>query len=163
MWQNSTRFPFPIIREFRLRAADTTPGILRHLGAILYDLLLMLALLMVATTLVVVPLSLQGAEVAIGDSPLFRLYLLAVGGGYYFWFWTHGGQTVGMKTWKFRLADDSGRDTQPLQALLRLLLAMVTNAFFLAGLLWRLFDSENKTLYDRLSHTRLTSETGAQR
>ncbi len=146
-----------------MRAADTTPGILRHLGAIFYDLLLVLALLMVATTIVVVPLSLHGEQVAIGDSPLFRLYLLAVGGGYYLWFWSHGGQTVGMKTWKFRLADESGGQTGPATALLRLVLASVTNAFFLAGLLWRLFDSEKKTLYDRLCHTRLISEAGSQR
>ena len=146
-----------------MRAADTTPGILRHLGAIFYDLLLMLALLMVATTIVVVPLSLHGEQVAIGDSPLFRLYLLAVGGGYYLWFWSHGGQTVGMKTWKFRLADESGGQTGAATALLRLVLASVTNAFFLAGLLWRLFDSEKRTLYDRLCHTRLISETGSQR
>jgi uncharacterized RDD family membrane protein YckC len=163
MWQNSTRFTLTITREFRLKAADTTPGILRHLGAILYDLLLMLALLMVATTIVVVPLSLHGEQVAIGDSPLFRLYLLAVGGGYYLWFWSHGGQTVGMKTWKFRLTDASGRVPGTATALLRLLLATVTNVFFLAGLLWRLFDSDNKTLYDRLCHTRLTSETVPQR
>lgn len=146
-----------------MNAADTTPGILRHLGAIFYDLLLMLALLMVATTVIVVPLSLHGEQVAIGDSLLFRLYLLAVGGSYYLWFWSHGGQTVGMKTWKFRLTDESGRDTGLATALLRLFLATVTNAFFLAGLLWRLFDSENKTLYDRLCHTRLTSEKGLQR
>ena len=143
-----------------MRAADTTPGILRHLGAIFYDLLLMLALLMVATTIVVVPLSLHGEQVAIGDSPLFRLYLPAVGGGYGGRF---GGQTVGMKTWKFRLADESGRETGPATALLRLVLASVTNALFLTGLLWRLFDSEKKTLYDRLCHTRLISETGTQR
>ena len=146
-----------------MKAADTTPGILRHLGAIFYDLLLMLALLMVATTIVVVPLSLHGEQVAIGDSPLFRLYLLTVGGGYYLWFWSHGGQTVGMKTWKFRLTDESGRVPGPATALLRLFLATLTNALFLFGLLWRLFDSGNKTLYDRLCHTRLTSETGPQR
>ena len=141
-----------------MKAADTTPGVLRHLGAILYDLLLMLALLMVATTLIVVPLSLQGTEVAIGDSPLFRLYLLAVGAGYYLWFWTHGGQTVGMKTWKFRLTDEAGASPGPVIALKRLLLAMLTNTLFLAGLWWRLFDSEKRTLYDRLCHTRLRSE-----
>ena len=157
MWQNSTRFPFQP-GSFILKAADTTPGILRHLGAILYDLLLMLALLMVATTLIVVPMSLQGAEVAIGNSPLFRLYLLAVGSGYYLWFWTHGGQTVGMKTWKFRLTDDAGAPPGPAIALKRLLLAMVTNTLFLAGLWWSLFDSEKRTLYDRLCHTRLCSD-----
>ncbi len=146
-----------------MKAADPTPGILRHIGAILYDLLLLLALLMVATTLVVVPLSLHGEEVAIGNSPLFRLYLLVVGAGYYLWFWSLGGQTVGMKTWKFRLTDESGRTPRTTTALLRLLLATVTNALFLAGFFWRLFDSEKRTLYDRLSHTRLVSETKPQR
>ena len=62
-----------------------------------------------------------------------------------------------------RLTDASGRVPGTGTALLRLLLATVTNVFFLAGLLWRLFDSDNKTLYDRLCHTRLTSETVPQR
>jgi hypothetical protein len=35
---------------------------------------------------------------------------------------------------------------------------MVTNTLFLAGLWWSLFDSEKRTLYDRLCHTRLCSD-----
>jgi uncharacterized RDD family membrane protein YckC len=128
------------------------PGFLRHLGAILYDLLLLLAMLMIATTIVVIPLSLNGEDVSIGQSPLFRVYLLIVGAGYYLWFWTHGGQTVGMKTWRFRLAGADGADPTLPAALARLLLLLLTS---LVGLLWKLVDPQKQTLYDKLAGTRL--------
>lgn len=134
--------------------ASTPPGIPRHLGAILYDLLMLLAMLMIATTVVVVPLTLQGEEVSIGHNPLFRLYLLVVGAGYYLWFWTHGGQTVGMKTWRFRLTDANGENPTLVPALMRLLLLLLTN---IVGLLWKLVDPERQTLYDKLAGTRLVN------
>ena len=130
-----------------------TPGILRHLGAMLYDLLVVLALLMVATTVVIVPMSLQGEDVSIGDNALFRLYLVVVGAAYYLWFWTHGGQTVGMKTWRFRLTDEHGNTPGYAAALRRLALAILLNMICLAGFLWRLVDPGKRTLYDRLSGT----------
>ncbi|MEJ2310282.1 MAG: RDD family protein [Gammaproteobacteria bacterium] len=130
-----------------------TPGILRHLGAMLYDLLMVFALLMVATTVVIVPMSLQGEEVSIGENALFRLYLVLVAAGYYLWFWTHGGQTVGMKTWRFRLTDENGETPGYAASLKRLVLAILLNAACLAGFLWRLFDPGKRTLYDRLSGT----------
>ena len=135
--------------------ATDSPGILHHLGAILYDLLLLLALLMVATTLVIVPLSLHGEQVSVGENILFRLYLVLVGSGYYLWFWTHGGQTVGMKTWRFRIADELGNTPGYGRALWRLLLALLCNAPCMAGFLWRLVDSQGRTLYDRLAGTSL--------
>ena len=40
--------------------------------------------------------------------PAFQLYLLLVAGTYFAWFWTHGGQTLPMQTWKFRLIMANG-------------------------------------------------------
>lgn len=36
------------------------------------------------------------------------LWIAVVVGVYFVWFWTHGGQTVAMKTWRIRLRDARG-------------------------------------------------------
>lgn len=42
---------------------------------------------------------------------------------YFIWFWTHGGQTLAMKTWQVRLLSASGTPVSPWQALARFLLS----------------------------------------
>ena len=41
------------------------------------------------------------------------LFLFAVLGAYFVWFWSHGGQTVAMKAWQIRLLDAAGRPLPP--------------------------------------------------
>ena len=54
-----------------------------------------------------------------------QLFLFLVIGIYFAWFWTHGGQTVAMKTWHIRAVDPHGQPlTQP-RALCRYLLSWV--------------------------------------
>lgn len=42
---------------------------------------------------------------------------------YFVWFWSHGGQTVAMKTWQVRLVDVAGRPVSQPRALMRFLLS----------------------------------------
>jgi uncharacterized RDD family membrane protein YckC len=42
---------------------------------------------------------------------------------YFVWFWTHGGQTLPMKTWRLRVVDARGKPVKPPRALLRYVLA----------------------------------------
>ncbi len=63
--------------------AETRPGLLRRLGAILYDSLLLLGLLMLATALL---MPLTGGAIEISNIA-YRLYLLAVVTGYFAGFW----------------------------------------------------------------------------
>ena len=143
--------------------ATDSPGILHHLGAILYDLLLLLALLMVATTLVIVPLSLHGEQVSVGENILFRLYLVLVGSGYYLWFWTHGGQTLGMRSWRIRVVDSEGQAIRWGQAVRRYLAALVSWGAAGLGFIWILFDRDGCSWHDRLSGTYLVmTEKGNQ-
>ena len=127
-------------------------SLLRRLGAILYDSLLLSAILFAATALV---LPLTGGVAIEAGNPLFSGYLFLICLCFYGWFWTHGGQTVGMKTWRFRLVDINGIPPGYPVAFKRLLIALITNGLLLAGLLWRYIDRDNLTLYDRLSGTRL--------
>ena len=135
-------------------ALAESPGLLRRLAAIFYDLILLFGMLLLAVTLVVVPY----VELIEPEFPhehwLYRLYLLAVAGGFYLFFWARGGQTLGMRAWRFRLVREDGCPLSPGDALKRLLWASLTLVPAGIGLLWMLVDRDKSTLYDRLSHTR---------
>lgn len=134
-----------------------SPGIPRLLAAMFYDLVLLFGILLLATTLVVVPLKISYDATTLDGNLLllFQLYLVAVIVIFYTWFWSHGGQTLGMRTWKFKVVRQSGEQLSLLHAGKRLLLAIVTLAPGGLGLWWKLFDPDKQTLYDRLSGSRL--------
>ena len=133
------------------------PGILRMLAAMLYDLVLLFGILLLATTLVVIPLKISHEATTLDGNLLllFQLYLVAVIIIFYTWFWSHGGQTLGMRTWKFKVVSQSGEQLSLLHAFKRLLLALLTLAPAGLGVWWKFFDSDNQTLYDRLAGSRL--------
>ena len=67
-------------------------------------------------------------------------WLFVVLGLYFVWLWTHGGQTLAMKTWRIRLVDKNGASLSWARALLRYLLVWL---WFLPGLaLARLLDAQ---------------------
>lgn len=132
-----------------------SPGLPRRLAAIVYDSILLFGILLLAVTVVVVPyLELVGPNFP-HDSWLYRLYLLLVAAGFYVFFWTRAGQTLGMQAWRLRLQRADGGALTPADALRRLLWATLTLAPAGLGLLWVLVDREGLSLYDRLSRTRL--------
>ena len=92
--------------------------------------------------------------------PAFQLYLLIVGGIYFTWFWTHGGQTLPMQTWKLRVVNADGGRVYLKQALARYLFAVIGIFFFGCGILWALFDREGLFLHDRLAGTRIVRIEG---
>jgi uncharacterized RDD family membrane protein YckC len=95
-------------------------GLLRRCGAILYDTLLLCGLLLVATALV---LPLTAGEAVDSGNPWFSGYLWLVCFLFFGWFWTHGGQTLGMRAWKLRLQRTDRQGLGWWQALLRFFLA----------------------------------------
>jgi uncharacterized RDD family membrane protein YckC len=74
----------------------------------------------VATALIL-PLT-AGQAVGSGNA-WFSSYLLLVCFLFFGWFWTHGGQTLGMRAWKIRLQRTDGEGLGWWQALLRFFLA----------------------------------------
>lgn len=50
-------------------------------------------------------------------------WLFVVLGLYFSWFWTHGGQTLAMKTWRIRVVDQQGAPVSWAHATLRYVLA----------------------------------------
>lgn len=87
--------------------------------------------------------------------PAFQLYLLLVAGTYFTWFWTHGGQTLPMQTWKFRVISVDGNRLTLKQAVARYLFAVIGIFFFGCGIIWALFDRDRQFLHDRLAGTRI--------
>jgi uncharacterized RDD family membrane protein YckC len=62
---------------------------------------------------------------ALQGQPVFQAFLFAVLGLYFVWFWSHGGQTVAMKTWHIRLTTASGEPVSRLRAAGRYVLSWV--------------------------------------
>lgn len=127
------------------------PSILRRLASMLYEALLLLALLFIAAFIFT-------AATHNVQSPLLRLffqvYLLLLGGLYFVGFWLRGGQTLAMKTWHLRVERRDGGRLTPSQAVLRYLLAVVGVALGF-GVIWALFDRDKQFWHDRMAGTRI--------
>ena len=131
--------------------ADKTPGLLRRLGAMLYDALLLLALLMLATALLM-PIS-YGAIAM--DNIAYQLYLLSVVTGYFVYFWLRHGQTLGMRTWKIRLVRADGQALKLGDTLRRLFFSVLSWLPLGLGFWWILFTRQRLAWHDRWSGTLL--------
>lgn len=132
-----------------------TAGLLRRLGAMLYDSLLLLALWVVATALL---LPFTGGEAIPQQGPgqsLYRLYLLFWAWAFFVGFWAHGGQTLGMKAWRIRLVTDQGDPLHLGQASVRFFAAILAWLPLGLGILWMLWSPSHQTWQDRLSRSRL--------
>ncbi|MFI3184978.1 MAG: RDD family protein [Methylococcaceae bacterium] len=132
------------------------PGLLRRLTVILYDLLLLIALFFVATALV---LPLNAGQAFTARQFFFPLYLLLVSFLFYAWFWTHGGQTLGLRAWKIKLLTLDRKPISWKQALLRFIFAILSWSFFGLGFLWILIDKNQRSWHDHLSKTALFFNT----
>ena len=122
----------------------------RRLAAVLYDTLLLFAVLYLAA---IPPLLFnRGTPVAVGNH-LFQMYLATVTFLFFGWFWTHGGQTLGLRAWRLRVQTTDGKAISWKQALVRYLAAALSWAALGAGFLWALVDPERRTWHDRISGT----------
>ncbi len=134
--------------------APRTPGILRRLACATYELLILAALVLVATFPF---LAFAGDATAGYRRHLLQAYVLAVVGAYFVWFWSRGGQTLAMKTWHIRVESAAGGPVGAARALRRYLFAVAGGAALGAGFLWAILDRDRQFLHDRLAGTRLTS------
>ena len=75
---------------------------------------------------------------------------------FYYWFWTHGGQTLGMRAWRLKVIDARLDGTPPhlIKCILRFIGAFFSLLAFGLGYIWVLFDPNNDTWHDRISGTR---------
>ena len=158
------------------------PTLLKRLLAAFYDGFLIMATVFIATALT---LPFTKGEVAADNNIYMSFYLFAVIYIFYGWFWTHGGQTLGMRVWKQRVVQLDGTTLNWQQAFIRvisglpawslfligLLLWMLPNkielakelsaipiwSFPLVGFIWVLLDNRNNNWRDKLSGTHVIS------
>ncbi|WP_428353331.1 RDD family protein [Methyloprofundus sp.] len=129
------------------------PGFFRYIAALFYDLILVIAMLLFATAIFH---TLNGGTVSILSSFIvFRLYLLCACFLFYGWFWTHGGQTLGLRAWKLRLVNEHQADISWKQALIRFLTASCSWLACGLGFFWRVWQKDGKTWHDLSSKSYL--------
>jgi uncharacterized RDD family membrane protein YckC len=159
-------------------------GLLRRLAALVYDCLLLLAVLFVGT-LAVLPLTggeaITPAAQGLGAYLAYRAYLALLALGYFGLAWTRGGQTLGMMAWKIRLGGADGITPAWPAATWRFILGLtlavaaecglrltfvpggsarvIAGGFLLlpvfANFAWILFDARGRSLQDLACHTRI--------
>lgn len=134
-------------------------SLMRRLAALLYDGLIILAIEMLAGGLIVAILealvaagimnygSYQDVSDLLARHPLwsyvYTAYLGSVWIGFFVYFWTKAGQTLGMRAWKLRIQNADGRLITTKQALVR----VGTSCFGLANLFVP-FNSKKRGFHD---------------
>ena len=126
------------------------PALARRLASGLYELLLLVALVLVATFPF---LALFGDATQGWRRHVLQLWVVVVCGAYFAWFWTRGGQTLPMKTWNLRVVRDDGCPLGRFQAVHRYVLAVLGLVALGLGFLWALVDRDGQFLHDRLAGT----------
>ena len=137
--------------------SGTSAGFGRRVAALLYDSVLIAALLVIFTSgavffnrSVAVEQETAGAWVY-----LYRAGLVGVIAGYYLLNWTHSGQTLGMRAWHLRAVADTGEPMALKSAILRFVYGILAWSPAALGVLWLYADREHLALHDRLSKTRV--------
>lgn len=132
-------------------------GVLRRLGAMFYDLLAVLALMMVVTAVL---LPLTGGEAITSEQYgaweyAYQVLLVVIVIAFFGVFWTRRGQTLGMVAWRLRLEREDGSLLGWTDVFKRLAAATVSLTLAFAGYLWILIDRDRLAWPDRWTRTRV--------
>ena len=127
-------------------------GLLRRLASLCYEILLLAAILLVGGAIFLV---LSDGLDSLLARPLLQVYLLALTATYFVYCWTHGGQTLPMRTWRIRLVAASGHAVSLGMGVRRYLYALIGCAACGLGYAWALVDPDRQFLHDRLAGTRI--------
>jgi len=132
-------------------------GFGRRVAALLYDSVLLAALLVVFTSGAVLLNQRTAVERTTAGAwvYLYRAGLLGVIAGYYLLNWTRSGQTLGMRAWHLHAVNAAGKAMSLRAAALRFLFGALAWMPLALGVLWLYFDPEHLALHDRLSKTRV--------
>lgn len=129
----------------------------RRLLSMVYDGLVLICLVFIAWQ--PVPLIPDDSWPSWLSQLVRMIYLILIIFGFLGWFWTHGGQTVGMRAWKIRvIADqDAPGDLRVtwVKAAKRFGFSILSWLPLGLGFLWSLFNADHKAWHDSFSGTRL--------
>lgn len=139
-----------------MTAADKlpSPSLLRRLTAMLYDTLLVIALVMVINGLALGVASQLSQAQLLNPSLVQGLTVLSIF-GFFCLFWIKSGQTLGMQAWRIKLVDFNGNPPGLSRAVLRCVGACFSAGCLGLGYLWCLVDRNKRYWHDYLSRTEL--------
>ncbi|VAW72256.1 hypothetical protein MNBD_GAMMA10-1664 [hydrothermal vent metagenome] len=147
------------------RINDYPPAsLIKRLMAFIYDLLLLAGLFMITGALaVILPVFIiNDGNAIIKGHPFYLINQIIVlstlflsGLVFYAWFWTHGGQTLGMKTWRIKLISNETDKISRKQAVIRYFAAVLSWSVVGLGFLWSLIDRKKRCWHDILSASQL--------
>ena len=132
-------------------------GLLRRMGALLYDSLLLLALLMLGTACFL-PFT-GGEAITFNAFPVLavvhKLALVLLTIGFYGTFWTRRGQTLGMASWRLRVEREDGALLTWRDSVRRIGAGVLSLLPLGLGWLWIIVDRDRRAWHDRMSATRV--------
>lgn len=129
-----------------------TPGIGKRLFSLVYEILLLIAVALLAGGTAAALAQITNPAYA---RPLTQMIGIAACTAYFAWQWHHSGQTLPMKTWRMRLETIDGMRVAVPRALLRAVLATVGYLLLGISVIWAFIDRDRQFLHDRLAGTRL--------
>lgn len=83
----------------------------------------------------------------------YRGILLLVTAMYFIVSWVHGGQTIGLKTWRLRVVRTDGLRLTAACASLRFLIALISLGVCGLGFFWALLEPQRRTWHDLATGT----------
>ena len=124
----------------------------KRLLALIYDALVVTALVLIS--------GLVASVIAQGEAPSWLTQLLIVlsVGGYFWWSWSRGGKTAGMRAWRLRVVGMDGEPLTSQVAMKRLMMCILTLGPTGVPLLTGWLSPIGQTVYDSLSNTRVVAE-----
>ncbi|VAW59362.1 hypothetical protein MNBD_GAMMA11-1968 [hydrothermal vent metagenome] len=145
--------------------SDHSPvSLIKRLLAFMYDLLLLSAIFFVMGILATIlpTFIVNGGNAITEEHPFFLINQIIIlstlflsGLFFYGWFWTHGGQTLGMKTWRIQLISNKTGRISWKQVVIRYFAAIFSWCTLGAGFLWSLVDRKKRCWHDILSSSHL--------
>jgi uncharacterized RDD family membrane protein YckC len=128
-------------------------GLLRRLGGMVYDTMILIAIWMITLFVLV---ALNGGNAVTG----FGLQTLLFLETYFFfaWFWREDGQTVGMMAWRMRVVSNNGMRLSLTQITTRFAGACLSAICLGLGYLWILVDPDRRSWGDIMSDSRVVVE-----
>ena len=118
-----------------------------------YDAILLAAIIMIC--FIPVPLLSDSFRNSMAGKLCLQGYIALILFLFFGWFWTHNGQTLGMRAWRLRVVSHDGQAITWLAAAKRFGLAMLSFAGFGIGYLLSLFHADNMCLHDLYSSTKV--------
>ena len=127
-------------------------GLKRRLASLLYESLILAAVLLVGA----LPAAVLTRTWEQSTARLtLQVWLVFLCGCFYVWQWAGAGQTLPMKTWRLRLVANNDLPVSRSRAWLRYAVALASVATLGLGFLWALVDRDGRFLHARLAGTKL--------